>query len=356
MHPNETGNVTDSISAVSKYVTSSDIGYWVCAISVVAIGLVGNSLVFPLMRDVKFSSLSYPVYLIFLTVSDSAVLLMYCIYQTLLFFNSFHIIGKNVAACRAWVSLISTATLLSPWLVVGLTLDRFVCVVFPMKRDRFCTRRKAKIVCSCLTVLSALVILPLLEGVAVVEESNICFVEDHLVIIVTFVRLVLNSNLPCLLMLVLNIVIGIHIQRSATFRKRFTSTSSGSRENKQDKSLLPLILISVMAFVTLLPSSIADTVVGVLQATNSDTNTLNVVFKNVYILMASSANYRNIITRKMNCKNIFRRKESVTVAMQTGVARPNVTELNASTSLHTDSTPVVSHISEYTGDFRNWPN
>ncbi|XP_041355534.1 uncharacterized protein LOC121373146 [Gigantopelta aegis] len=308
-----------------------------------------------------------------MAVSDSAVLIIYCIQLSLKFFESFHIIGKYVAACRIWMFLMTSVNLLSPWLVVGLTVDRFYCVVFPLTRDRFCTRRKAKIVCSCLATLSVLLNLPLLEGVKTVKKSDTCFVENHIVIYVAFMRLVITSNLPCLLILVLNIVIGIHIQRSAAFRKRFTSTSSGSRDNKLDKSLLPLILISMLAFLTTLPSSIVDTVVGVLIVTKSDLNSLVAVAKfvqpfnflyminfgqNFYILMASSANYRNVIKRKLNYyKSMYLQEEDANqlrVPVQipnTDDTRPSVTELNTRSFSRTDSTLVAT--SDAGGGFRN---
>ncbi|XP_041355531.1 cysteinyl leukotriene receptor 1-like [Gigantopelta aegis] len=361
---NTLSNATGPGSPTAIY-SNLDTAFWICIVTTVVIGLVGNAFIFPLMRDVKFSSLSYPVYLIFLAVSDSTVLIMYCIYQTLRFFDSFHIIGKNVAACRLWLFLMSTVTLLSPWLVVGLTVDRFFCVVFPMKRDRFCTPRKAKIVCSCLTALSVLLMLPLLEGVKVIEKSNICFIKDHLLVYFAFFRISINSNLPCLLIIVFNVVIGIHIQRSTNFRKRFTSTSSGSTENKLDKSLLPLMLISLMALVTFLPSSLADSIVTILVITKSYPNTLKQVAKfspsfivlylinfgqNFYILMASSANYRKIMKKKLKCQRIFGEKKNVTelrVSGQVSDTKANTTELSTRESLYSGSTSVISPATDF---------
>ncbi|XP_041355529.1 neuropeptide CCHamide-1 receptor-like [Gigantopelta aegis] len=303
--------------------------YWVCNVIVVIIGVVGNSMVLLLMGDVKFVSFSYPVYLRFLAVSDSVVLIMLCVRETTRRFQSTYLIGTNLQVCALSKFVKDTVTLLSPWLVVGLTVDRFFCVVFPMKRGRICTRTKATIACSCLTILSVLTMFPLLGGAKILVESEVCFVKDTFVVYFTFIRLILTASLPCLLILVFNIVIGIHIQRSVTFRKRFTSTSSGSRENKQDRSLRPLMLISILAFVTLLPLSIVESCALILLATNSDIKVLKIIAElwspfnilnlvnfgqNFYILMSSSANYRDIMKRKLRCIKIRKQHERTRVA------------------------------------------
>ncbi|XP_041346794.1 lysophosphatidic acid receptor 6-like [Gigantopelta aegis] len=338
-------NGTDSNTEVNgtdqniwRFINNRGPAYWYFNVITVVLGLAGNFMIFPLMGGVKFSSLSFPVYLRFLAFSDCPVLMVFCIKESLRYFQSSFLIGSNLAVCTLTKFIKYTTTMLSPWLVVGLTLDRFYCVVFPLKRDRICTRRKATIVCSCLTGFSVVISLPLLNGVKTVPGSQICFIKDYLVSYSTFIRIVLTANLPCLLILVLNIVIGIHIQRSVTFRKRFTSTSSGSTENKLDKSLLPLLLISIMAFVTLIPSSIADSVVLILLVTKSDFKTLAFIFKlwpvfNIlylmnfgqifYILMASSANYRNIIKTKLKCQNVNGRKNNATVSRTPGQVSTN---------------------------------
>ncbi|XP_041355540.1 cysteinyl leukotriene receptor 1-like [Gigantopelta aegis] len=295
-----------------------------------AIGLIGNCMVLVLMREVKFSLLSYPVYLRFLAVSDSAVLVTSCIHESLRFFKSFYLLFSPLDFCDVWRVMRFIVGLLSPWLLVGLTLDRIFCVVFPLKRDQFCTRRKAMIVCSCLTFSSIALTLPLFFDTKVVKgpQEAICFPGDKLVSYYVFLRLLFNSLLPCLLILVFTVVIIIRIKRSATFRKRFASTSSRSRDRTQNKSLRPVMLISILAFVTLLPSTISDSVILILMAFKLHFKTLifftelwpvfNIWYLinfglNFYILMSSS-NYRKIMKSKLNCTNVPTRNENIPVA------------------------------------------
>ena len=108
--------------------------YWISNVIIVVLGLAGNALVMVLMADVKFSTLSYPVYLKFLAISDSLVLLLIGIRESLRLFTFPYRVGSNSIVCAfTWFSM-NTTTITSPWLLVGLTADRIFCVVFPLKK------------------------------------------------------------------------------------------------------------------------------------------------------------------------------------------------------------------------------
>ncbi|XP_041355545.1 cysteinyl leukotriene receptor 1-like [Gigantopelta aegis] len=341
----------------SLYINSPGYAYWVCNVITVVMGLAGNSLVSLLMRDAKFSLSSYSVYLRFLAVSDSVVLISFCIVESLRLFQSTFVIGNNAGVCTLIRFIQSVVTLLSPWLVVGLTLDRFYCVVFPMKCDRFCTRRKAMIVCLCLCGVSAAMSLPFIDGMIIVEESNACFYKQHLVGYFASLRLLFSSALPCHLILVFNIIIGIQIHRSATFRKRFSSTRSNLTENKVNKSLRPLMLISALAFVTLLPTTISDSIFVIVFVTSLNVKTLSLIVElwplfnilylinfgqNFYILMASSANYRKTMMTKLKWKTLSRRNEGVTAGTASVAVSDLITQSTTGRHLNNISTSFTS--------------
>ena len=293
------------------------------------VGLTGNALVLVLTADVKISFLSYSVYLKFLAVSDGIVLATTCTHETLKFFNSFHYVFGNLVLCDVWRGVRFVVALLSPWLVVGLTVDRFYCVVFPLTRNRFCTQRKAVIVCTSMTVASFVVIFPFLVDVSIVDDPNVvCVLNEKFAAYFSLIRLFLNSAIPCLLIFVFNVVIVVHIQRSAAFRRRFAATTatttttsssnSNSRhtQNKVDKSLPPLMLISILAFVTLLPAAIVESSLVVMIAFKSYGKVLfgfmrlwaifNILYlvnfgQNFYILMSSSPSYRTIMKKRFRC-------------------------------------------------------
>ena len=328
---NGTDSNTDFNDTInSLYPRSPGYAFWIATVITVVLGLAGNALVMVLMADVKFSTLSYPVYLKFLAIADSLVLLLFGIRESLRLFTFPFLVGSNSIACSfTWFSL-STTTMSSPWLMVGLTVDRFFCVVFPLKRHMVCTRKIAMITCSSISVFSVTLSLPLLFGSKVEKGKIVCFIESNLMPYFTFQRLLITSNIPCLMILIFNIAIGIHIQRSARFRKKFINASSGSTKDKINNSLRPLLLISMLAFLTIMPLSVAESVIGIVMKPNVDPVTAETLLKwwlrlqipylvnfaqNFYILMASSVNYRNIIKNKLKSLTCSRRSESVKVSV-----------------------------------------
>ena len=328
---NGTDSNTDFNDTINSfYPRSPGYAFWMSNVMTLVLGLAGNALVMVLMADVKFSTLSYPVYLKFLAIADSLVLLLFGIRESLRLFTFPFIVASNSIACSfTWFS-ITTTTMSSPWLMVGLTVDRFFCVVFPLKRHMLCTRKIAIITCSSICVLSLTMSLPLLFGSKVEKGKIACFIESNLLPYFTFLRLFITSNIPCLLILIFDIVIGIHIQRSAIFRKRFTNASSGASKDKKDNSLRPLLLISMMAFLTIMPLSVAESVIGIVLKPNVDPDIAETLLKlwllshipylvnfaqNFYILMASSVNYRNIIKSKLKSLTCSRRSETVRVSV-----------------------------------------
>ncbi|XP_041355420.1 succinate receptor 1-like [Gigantopelta aegis] len=290
--------------------------YWVIVVIVVSFGLVGNVLSFFLLSDKQFSCLSYPVYLKALAVSDSLQMIIQSVPETQETFAFSLISNSYDVVCKLWQFARYNTLLISPWLVVGLTLDRYVCVLFPLTRYRFCTKKKALIFCCCLALVSALTMLPILTSVKLVE--GYCRGPPAVFFVFIVVRLVLSSTLPCLLILFFNVIIITRIQRSAEFRKIFTSSRSSSTRthSNEDSSTRPLMLISVFAFVTLLPLSVAECVEVLLQITGMDAKAeilssklwpiFHVIYllnfgMNFYILMASSRNYRKILATKLKC-------------------------------------------------------
>ena len=313
------------------YITSPGYAYWISIVITVVLGLAGNALVMVLMTDVKFSTLSYPVYLKFLAISDSLALLLIGIRESLRLFTSPYLVGSNSFVCAITRFAINMTTMISPWLVVGLTVDRFFCVVFPLKRHQLCTRKIATITCSCISLISVTLSLPLPFGSKLLTANNLCSINDDLLSYFAVLRLLIISNVPCLLILIFNIMIGIHIQRSARFRKKFINTSSRSRNEKRDNPIRPLLLISMLAFLTIMPSSVAESVLAILVNVKNHAGTVHILLKwwlvlnipylvnfaqNFYILMASSANYRNIMKNKWKYLTDSIRTEDVGVSVR----------------------------------------
>ncbi|XP_041355296.1 kappa-type opioid receptor-like [Gigantopelta aegis] len=286
-------------------------GHWSTVLVIAIIGTIGNILQFIMMSDSPLSPLSYSVYLKFLSVSDSLVLSDAIAQQTEYYFKLTKVPDINNVLCKIVISYEVFTMLLSPWLMVGLTLDRFVCVCFPLTRGRFCTKKKSIVVCSCMIGGSILLCLP---SLGLMELGNYgCRPPGLLLHYSMFLRLIMSSLLPCVIILLLNIGIISRIKRSNEFRNTFTRHR---KESTKENSTRPLVLISVLAFVTLLPVSVSESISQLPFFLEADTTAVFLGFglwpafhifyllnfgQNFFILMASSQNYRHIMKRKLVC-------------------------------------------------------
>ncbi|XP_041356142.1 type-1B angiotensin II receptor-like [Gigantopelta aegis] len=296
--------------------------YWAVILSIVVLGIAGNILLCIMMSDAKLNFLSYSVFLKWLAVSDSLLLGTRFIIETERVFSLRSVTVINEALCKILTTFRIFVMILSPWLVAGLALDRYVCVCWPLKRDVLCTRMKARIVCSVMLGMSTVFMIPIYTELHLVEGH--CIPTQEVYYYFIFIRLLLMSGLPCLFILVLNILIIIQLKRSHAFRKTFTRSGNDAGSHPQTNATRPLVLICIMAFATLMPTAVLDAYINALIVLDIDENALILSLKiwplflivyllnfgqNFYILIGSSSNYRNIIKRSLVCCRFKQNKE-----------------------------------------------
>ena len=320
---------------------------WAIILCTLVAGVAGNILVFAMMTDRKLKFLSYSVYLKFLAVSDSLVLSISLIEDTEITFTLERLIIISSALCKMVTSFRNLVMTLSPWLMVGLTLDRFVCICFPLKRETLCTQLKALVVCSAMVVFSFASVVPFLAGIELTKRR--CVPTSGVKYYYLLLRLMFGSSIPCIFMLILNMLTIIQIQRGNRFRKTFMTSRTDAANRQQDSSTRPLVLISVLAFVTLLPLSVCDALEAALKIADAPRNVVEInrrvrsfsiliyvlnFGQNFYILIGSSKNYREIIKRKLECGGLKWWKSRNTRAS---------THTSATASESLSHTPALSH-------------
>ena len=294
--------------------------YWAVMLFIIVLGVTGNSLVFLMMSDAKLSFLSYSVFLKWLAVSDSSLLIVRLMMETERVYSLPSLSVINEPLCKSLVCLKMLVMIVSPWLVAGLSLDRYVCVCFPMRRDVLCTKRKATVVCSTILGLSVAFVVPIFTGMKLVEGR--CIPDQDIRLYFVFIRLLIMSFLPCVFVVVFNARIIMHVKRSHAFRKRFATSHTDSTSHLERNTTRPLLLVCVMAFVTLMPAAVNEAVSSSLQIVQTDpralilTKRLWPVFilvyllnfgQNFYILVGSSATYRQIVARRLAVCSLSRK-------------------------------------------------
>lgn len=151
-----TANATVTISMLQE-VTHYIFVYYTPLITFT--GSIGNILSILVFFRTKLRKLSSSYYLAALGVSDTGFLLVN-FFQWLNFFD-IHLYNTDIL-CQLFTFLSGLCAALSVWFVVAFTVERFIAVLYPLRRQTMCTVRRAKSVLYGLLLVSLLHSLPLL--------------------------------------------------------------------------------------------------------------------------------------------------------------------------------------------------
>lgn len=141
-------------------------------------GSIGNIIsVFVFFRT-RLRKLSSSYYLSALCISDTGFLILnFLLWLSLL---DIHIYNENYY-CQAFTFLSSFCSALSVWFVVAFTIERFIAVMYPLKRQTMCTVKRAKSVLIGLIIVSIVHSFPLLILSAPrisMDDTTICDIKD----------------------------------------------------------------------------------------------------------------------------------------------------------------------------------
>lgn len=123
------------------------------------VGTIGNILSVIVFFGTKLKKLSSSYYLAFLAIFDTGFL--WCNFIQWLNFFNVNFYARN-GFCQLFTWLSNACSVLSVWLVVAFTIERFVAVLYPLKRQTLCTVRRARSIICYLVVFNAINSAPLI--------------------------------------------------------------------------------------------------------------------------------------------------------------------------------------------------
>jgi hypothetical protein len=124
---------------------------------VVLFGSIGNILSVIVFLKTKLRFLSSSYYLAALGINDTCFLLGS--FVAWLDYLNVDIYNKNYY-CQFFTFMSGLCTFLSVWIVVAFTVERFIAVVYPLKRPTMCTVKRACVVLSGLFSIGSLICIP----------------------------------------------------------------------------------------------------------------------------------------------------------------------------------------------------
>ncbi len=188
-----------------------------------ALGIPGNLLSFFLWIQPRLRN-SSGCYFACIAITDTIVLLLHMV-LTIQLLTDLQLLFNKIL-CEAFNFLFVSFEIISVLLVLGLTVDRYVVVHFPMRRHKLCTIRRTTKVIAGLVFIS--VILGICEGSFWTYDkvTHKCVVRpslrgtgNHIMEIGNILILVLAILLPSILVLTFNVLIVHELQRMMNTRR-----------------------------------------------------------------------------------------------------------------------------------------
>ena len=189
---------------------------------IIGVGVLGNLASFLVFVATLLRRQSSSIYLACLAIADIGFLLALLVgWLSWLKLHLFHRYGW----CQMVVYVTYVCSFLSVWSVVAFTIERYIVISYPFKRNTLCTARRAKMVVCSLTVFSLLGYSFALwsSGIVIFEETPYCVVlqkHQRFIFYVTYIDTFITLIIPSLIIIVLNTKIAVTIYKFSNRRER----------------------------------------------------------------------------------------------------------------------------------------
>lgn len=257
------------------------------------VGIPGNILSVLVLRRKFFRKKSYSQYLTALAIFDTLVLMNKCYLRlTKLLDASTKDLKTNDIICKLHSFFEHLIYLMASWLVLCISVERFLAIWFPFLRQRFFTSKRATIVVIIMFfILSYTQIFRLIHYGAEDSKFLNCisrkdFEYFYLFLHVYVYQLVLQFAIPLIVVTTCNALV--------LFKLKNPSIRMDSRSNVSPRTTLMLVMISLIHVLTLAPVLLLTIIIHV--SINVDLTTAELIFDDVanvkYILeLLSEVNF-----------------------------------------------------------------
>ncbi len=220
---------------------------------------MGNSISLRIFRTPALKKLSASFYLSAICISDTCVLLTYVLLDWLnkglpRWPGGHRVPLVNIQGiCQTFLFFSYTFRIISVWLIIIFTFERYVAICWPLKRPLICTRSFSMRMICCVSIMAAFLCIykPVISGVYKAGNVNVCsklLKFDKLNFILDSIYGVLITALPFIIITLLNILI---LRRLVCRRKSEMEIRSTSKESRMRYEFTIILLSISTCFVCL---------------------------------------------------------------------------------------------------------
>ncbi|CAG2218003.1 unnamed protein product [Mytilus edulis] len=343
-------NITD-VPFDTKAVQLEEITQWIWRIIspiIFIVGVFGNiGIIIVLCRMKQWKNITYN-FLFILSVSDTTVLITGLVRRWILATFDFDIRTISDVGCKLDVFMIYFSMHVSSWILVSITVERFVKTRFPLqyRTAKFSSLLKIVLIVPMLMSFAIDGHLFINNGLMKVQNEYICnntspasfnFEENYYVVI----DLVWLSLLPFILMFIMNIFIGQTLRSSGRLRGLFMRSKEYRKRNIRSSKRLTqmLFFISIYFLITTLPISIFNAVdsfttstTTLISAQRGLTKAILYLFQfsnygiNFYIYVNINETFKRNLPKICN-RNIFSRRRRTSTQQNSISTRTTLTDV-----------------------------
>ncbi|CAF4137258.1 unnamed protein product [Adineta steineri] len=205
------------------YPTSKGLEKWIIVIILIGFlifGLIGNSLSARIMFRRSRRGLSSYFYLALLAIADICVLYSGCLLFLLDILFGYHPQIESKFLCRLAFYIQHLVTCISAWLIVAVTIERFIVVRYPLQSIRLCRMHVAYAISIIIFLFFSSYAVHYFFTVDILHvdlrtnegyhpDQPICDTKNHRKLL-SFIDLCFYSVIPSILILIFNILIMFH--------------------------------------------------------------------------------------------------------------------------------------------------
>lgn len=221
------------------------------------IGTFGNTFAFLILRNKTMTRQSTNLFLAALAVTDSIVLFVGLLRKWLTVLLGINIQNESVWTCKGISVLGYANSQFSVWLIIAVTIERYIVVSQPLHASRFCNMRRAKRVITLLGVVFLLLNIHFLWTVTIVQRAghgglHCDPIEQYKTLVAAvwpWIDATLYALLPSLLIVIFNTLIIFQTVRATTWRddaQKGPMINTEKRKTYKDNNVkLTVMLLSV---------------------------------------------------------------------------------------------------------------
>ena len=245
-HGGEYGGKYASIMELFRILT--DLWLWLCPIFLI-LGIGGNLLSVAVLSRPTLRKSATSVFLIALAVADTLFLLTGLMRHWLVYLIGTDVRDINESSCKIHVMLTYVARYMSRWILVFVSIERFIAVLFPTHHKTLFSRTKALIIVMIMSVFFFLVCLQMY--VMFGRDTNgtcgtLSAYDDYWLGVWQQIDMVIGSLLPFIIMIgaTVSIVVKLFLIKSPDGSNKVTSLT------------IPLMAVNLVFLITTMPQGI----------------------------------------------------------------------------------------------------